>query len=171
MQSLILFVAQGFGAGRIPIAPGTFGSLVGLLWFFLLVQTHSFWWYAAGMLFGLVVSVWLSGRAERILNQTDPGSIVIDEIAAMPLCFVWWMGTLCFHEGRCLLPREFLEGNNRWRLLIIFVLFRFFDIVKPWPIGRLQKLPSGWGVTADDVLAAIYVAALSAIPQFWSRVT
>lgn len=162
MQSLILFVAQGFGIGRIPIAPGTFGSLIGLLWFLVLARTGNFWWYAGGTLLGLALSVWLCGRAEKILQQTDPSSIVLDEICAMPLCFGWWMASLCFLHGRCLLPREFLEGNNRWWMLVIFLLFRFFDIVKPWPIRNLQRLPGGWGVTVDDMLAAIYVAALSA---------
>lgn len=160
MQSLILFVAQGFGVGRIPIAPGTFGSLIGLLWFFLLVQTGNVWCYAAGTLLGLALSVWLCGKAEKILNQTDPGSIVLDEIAAIPLCFASWIAANCV-DGHWLFANDFLNPRHRWWVMVIFLLFRFFDIVKPWPIRQSQRLPGGWGVTADDILAAVYVAAVA----------
>jgi phosphatidylglycerophosphatase A len=160
MNSLSLWVAQGFGAGRIPVAPGTFGSLIGLLWFFILLRTGNFWLYVLGTFLGLALSVWLCGKAERILNQTDPGSIVLDEISAMPLCFLVWLGVPWFARGEWPAPK--------WPLiLIIFALFRIMDIAKPWPIRRTQNLRGGWGVTVDDALAAIYVAALSAIPEIW----
>jgi phosphatidylglycerophosphatase A len=156
MNSVVLWVAQGFGAGRIPFAPGTFGSLVGLLWFYLLLRTGNFWLYLLGTFLGLALSVWVCGKAERILNQTDPGSIVLDEIAAMPLCFVVTIGVPWFKRGELATPH--------WVFTVaILVLFRIFDIAKPWPIRRSQKLPGGWGVTVDDALAAIYVAALSAV--------
>ncbi|HKQ39483.1 MAG TPA: phosphatidylglycerophosphatase A [Verrucomicrobiae bacterium] len=154
MNSVVLWVAQGFGAGRIPFAPGTFGSLVGLLWFYLLLRTGNFWCYLAGTLSGVALSVWLCGKAERILNQTDPGSIVLDEISAMPLCFILSIGVPWFKRGELSTPH--------WAfVLIIFILFRIFDIAKPWPIRGAQKLPGGWGVTVDDALAALYVALLS----------
>ena len=156
MNSVVVWIAQGFGAGRIPFAPGTFGSLVGLLWFYLLLRTGSFWMYLLGTVLGLALSVWLCGRAERILNQTDPGSIVLDEISAMPLCFAGWLAVPWFQRNEFPAPG--------WPLIaIVFVLFRIFDIAKPWPIRRTQKLPGGWGVTVDDALAAVYVAALSLI--------
>ena len=154
MNSVILWVAQGFGAGRIPFAPGTFGSLVGLLWFFVLLRTGNFWLYLLGTFLGLAISVWLCGKAERILSQTDPGSIVLDEITAMPLCFVATVGVPWFQRHELPVPN--------WPLVAaIFILFRIMDIAKPWPIRRTQKLPGGWGVTVDDALAALYVAALS----------
>ena len=155
MNGFLLWIAQGFGAGRIPFAPGTFGSLVGLLWFYLLLRAGNFWAYLAGTFIGLALSVWFCGRAERILNQTDPGSIVLDEIAAMPLCFAVIVGIPWFKRGELPAPHWLL-------VLIIFILFRIMDIAKPWPIRRSQKLPGGWGVTIDDTLAAIYVAAMSA---------
>jgi phosphatidylglycerophosphatase A len=156
MNSFVLWVAQGFGAGRIPFAPGTFGSLIGLLWFFVLLRTGNFWLYLLGTLLGLALSVWLCGKAERILNQTDPGSIVLDEITAMPLCFVVTIGVPWFQRHELPTPS--------WPFLaILFALFRIFDIAKPWPIRRSQKLPGGWGVTVDDALAALYVAAVSLI--------
>jgi phosphatidylglycerophosphatase A len=163
MNGFVLWVAQGFGSGRIPFAPGTFGSLVGLLWFFVLLQTRNFWLYLLGTLLGLAASVWLCGKAERILNQTDPGSIVLDEIAAMPLCFAVALGVPWF-------TRQELPAPKWPFVAIIFVLFRIMDIAKPWPIRRSQKLPGGWGVTVDDALAALFVALLSALPQLWGAV-
>ena len=155
MNSVVLFIAQGFGSGRIPFAPGTFGSLIGLLWSYLLWLTGNFGWYFLGTILGLAVSVWLCGKAERILNQTDPGSIVLDEIAAMPLCFTVWLAS----HGLTM---------PDWKIVLtMFVLFRVFDIAKPWPIRRTQKLPGGWGVTVDDALAAGYVAVLSALPEMF----
>src|SRR5262245_53097009 len=87
VNSLKLWLAQGFGIGRIPFAPGTFGSLLGLLWFALLISTSKLWVLIAGTLLGLGLSVWLCGEGERILKQKDPGSVVLDEVAAIPLCF------------------------------------------------------------------------------------
>jgi len=163
MNAFILWIAQGFGAGRIPVAPGTCGSLIGLLWFFLLLQTGNFWLYLIGTVLGLALSVWLCGKAERILNQTDPGSIVLDEIAAMPLCFVVWVA----RAEPWPVVNSFL-GPRTWLLTaLVFALFRIMDIAKPWPIRRSQRLPGGWGVTIDDALAAIYVAALSLLPALF----
>jgi phosphatidylglycerophosphatase A len=160
MNVVVLWVAQGFGSGRIPLAPGTFGSLVGLLWFFLLLQTGNLWLYLLGTVMGLGLSVWVCGEAERILHQTDPGSIVLDEITAMPLCFVVWIAPEWVVQNEL--------GMPGWQVItVIFVLFRIMDIAKPWPIRRTQRLPGGWGVTVDDALAAMYVAALSALPQLW----
>src|SRR2546423_13450399 len=87
MRTLALWIAQGFGIGRIPFAPGTFGSALGLLWLALLLHTGNLWLYLAGIAFGLALSVWLCGIAEKILQQKDPSSVVLDEIAAIPVCF------------------------------------------------------------------------------------
>ncbi len=73
--------------GRISVAPGTFGSLVGLLWFLLLLATGKIWLFVAGTVLGVALSVWLCGMGEKILGQRDPGSIVLDEITAIPICF------------------------------------------------------------------------------------
>ena len=166
MATLILWLAQGFGSGRIPVAPGTFGSLVGLLWFLLLVKTGCIWGYFGGALGGLALSVWVCGKAERILNQADPGSIVLDEIAAMPVCFASWVLGMWLRDGRWPHPEDFWRANGWIGVLIIFALFRLFDVAKPWPIRRSQKLPGGWGVTMDDLIAGAYVAGLSAFVFF-----
>lgn len=161
MNGWILWVAQGFGVGRIPFAPGTWGSLAGLLWFLVLLRAQNMWVYIGGCLLGLIVSVWMCGRAEVILRQTDCGSIVLDEITAMPLCFAGWIG-LEYARNHQLPDVELMFQGNHWLWLLMIVAgFRVLDILKPWPIRQSQSLPGGWGVTVDDFLAALYVALAS----------
>jgi len=155
-----LWIAQGFGIGRIPLAPGTFGSLAGVLWFALLLLTGNLWVLVAATIAALALSVWLCGEAERILGQTDPGSVVLDEIVAMPVCFLGLVAVETCRAGS--LPGlAFFFSGHAWPLpLAIFGAFRFFDIAKPWPVYQSQSLPGGWGVTIDDALAALYVNVL-----------
>ena len=160
-QDFLLYIAEGFGIGRIAFAPGTFGSLLGLLWFGLLLASGRWWLFAAGTLAGLALSVWLCGLAEDMLHQKDPGSVVLDEITAMPVCFTSWVVILLARSGS--LPAfDHFFSERSWPLALgVFVAFRFFDITKPWPVRQSQALPRGWGVTIDDVLAAVYVNALA----------
>jgi phosphatidylglycerophosphatase A len=159
--SVRLFVAQGFGVGRIPFAPGTFGSFVGLAWFATLVATGNFWAYLAGAVEGIAFSIWLCDDAEKILSEKDPSSVVLDEIIAIPFCFLPWIA--CEWSRHHALPHVsyFFSGRALWMTLGIVALFRVFDIWKPWPVRQVQRLPGGWGVTADDLLAAAYVALIS----------
>ena len=149
-DAIRLWLAQGFGIGRIPVAPGTFGSLLGLLWFALLLLPRNPWVFAAGTLAGVAVSVWLTGAAEKILQQTDPGSVVLDEVAAMPLCFLGWVAFLAGKTGFPG-PADFFSNGNWLPTLLVFAAFRFFDVAKPWPVRQSQSLPGGWGVTIDDL--------------------
>lgn len=156
MNALILFVAQGFGAGRISKAPGTFGTVVGVAWFALLNASGSVWVFALGTVLGVGLSVWLSERASHILGDPDPGSVVLDEIVAVPLCFALPVAWFAYQTGGELAAAG--ELYHRWpHWLWTFVAFRVFDIWKPWPVRQSQSLPGGWGITADDVLAAGYV--------------
>jgi len=157
----IVWMAEGFGIGRIPYGPGTFGSLAGLIWLALLVQTGSLAGFFIGLGIGLACSVLICGAAERITGQKDPGSVVLDEIVAMPICFVPWLLSANTQLQAMPAPDYFFGPRTWWLTLLLFGLFRLFDIWKPWPIRPSQKLPGGWGVTIDDVLAAIAVAALS----------
>ena len=158
-----LWIAQGFGAGRIPFAPGTFGSILGVGWFALLLASGRFWVLLLGTAAGLALSVWLCGIAERLLAQKDPGSVVLDEIAAMPVCFLAWVGLTSWHTGGLPHPAAMFSHGQGWVTLGVFVAFRFFDILKPWPVRQSQSLPGGWGVTVDDVLAALYVNLLTGL--------
>lgn len=156
-MNLKLWIAQGFGVGRIPVAPGTFGSLIGILWFVLLLVAANLWLFIAGVIAGFFLSVWICGSGERILNQKDPGSVVLDEITAMPLCFAAWLGILFWKTGSMPQMDQMLNARTCPTVLAIFLTFRFFDVLKPWPVRQSQSLPGGWGVTVDDFLAAIYV--------------
>ena len=129
---LIRFGATGFGAGRIPFAPGLAGSVVGIGWWWLLTLIGgrlSWALFAAGALVG----VWVAGAAARAMGEKDPSCVVIDEMCAVPLA---------------------LAGLTNWWLVLAFVLFRLFDVWKPWPIRQSQRLPGGWGIVVDDLLAA-----------------
>jgi len=152
-----LWIAQGFGIGRIPVAPGTFGSVLGVGWFALLLLTGKLWLFILGTAAGLALSIWLCGVGEEILLKKDPPSLVLDEITAMPVCFIAWLALLTCKTGS--LPSvEAVFSAGRWvQALAIFTLFRFFDVLKPWPVRQSQWLHAGLGVTIDDVLAAGYV--------------
>lgn len=160
VEKFVLFVAEGFGTGRIPFAPGTFGTLVGFVWTYLLLIPGNLAIYLAGLLLGFFGAVWLGGRGEKILGRKDPGSIVIDEIAAVPLAF--FGAVLASSQGIATpqLAHYFHEGEALV-LAVAFIGFRFFDIAKPWIIGRSQNLPGGWGLVVDDFLAALHVLPLT----------
>ena len=156
-DKLVLFVAEGFGSGRIPVAPGTFGTVAGFGWIYLLLLPECLWLYLAGLVAGFFASIWIGGRAEKLLGKTDPGSIVIDEITALPLVFlpaVLWTT----QDGA---PHSFSHYLTRENILvpvIAFAAFRLFDIAKPFGIRKIQSMHGGWGLTLDDFLAAVPAA-------------
>jgi phosphatidylglycerophosphatase A len=158
-----LWLAQGLGAGRIPVAPGTFGSIVGLAWLVALLALGKLWIFFAGCLLGIALSVWACGRAEQILRQKDPSSVVLDEVVAVPICFIPWVMSEWMREGVLPVPGHFFSGQRIYATVVVFVLFRIFDIVKPWPVMQSQRLRGGWGVAMDDVLAAFYVALMTLV--------
>lgn len=168
-DSVILWAAQGFGIGRIRVAPGTWGSFLGAGWLLVLLAPAQPWVYVTGLVLSALLSVWLCGRAEKILGLTDPGSVVMDEIIAVPLCFAVWIGRYAAQTGHFPGPATLLEANHLPVFIGLVAAFRFFDIVKPWPVRQSQKLPGGWGVTVDDVLAAIYVNLVYLAASFLFR--
>jgi phosphatidylglycerophosphatase A len=134
------FVALGFGAGLAPRAPGTFGTAVALLpawWCFGLPLSLRIAIVAAVILAG----IWICGESARRLGVHDHGGIVFDEIAGLLLTSL-------------ALP----ENTFAW-LFLAFVLFRIFDIWKPWPIREVDhRLGGGAGIMLDDLMAAVYAA-------------
>ena len=161
-DELKLFIAQGFSVGRSPFAPGTFGTLIGFAWFALLVAMGNFWAYLAALIESIALSIWLCDDAEKILRKTDPGSVVLDEIIAIPFCYLPWVFMQWMWRDYAMPPlATFFTGKGLIASALIFVGFRVFDIWKPWPIRGLQNLPGGWGVTVDDIVAAMYVALLT----------
>ena len=159
-----VWVAQGFGSGRLKPAPGTWGSIVGLAWTALLLLPESLPCYLIGILGGAAVSVWVCGRAEKVLGEKDPGSVVLDEIVAIPVCFLVpvVLGSVLPHGNHFQASDLWTDGIWGWqRTVFVFAAFRLFDIWKPWPVRQSQSLPGGWGVTVDDLLAALYVNLVS----------
>lgn len=156
---LILWIAQGFGSGRAPVAPGTFGSLVGLAWFALLAWPGNTTLLVLATAVGCLAAVPLCARAEQILRRKDPGSVVLDEIVAVPLCYlgVWGVEILRLGHGPAL--GAFVDGSGGLWTAAGFVTFRLLDALKPGFIGSCQSLPGGWGVVADDVAAGLVTGA------------
>jgi phosphatidylglycerophosphatase A len=160
LERAVVFLAQGFGVGaRLP-APGTWGSLLGLGLFTVLAWPGSYPLYLLGTVLSIAISVPVCTAAERVLKRKDPGSVVLDELTAMPLCYLGWVTETWLEVGRCSLEELFATTHGWFLLGAGFVAFRFFDILKPWPIGAVQRLPGGWGVVLDDGLAALATAAV-----------
>lgn len=132
---LAKLVATLFYAGYFPLAPGTFGSLITLVIIWFLIPT--FFYILMPISIGLIfLSVWSASRAEEIFGK-DGSPIVIDEVAGMAISLVFVPHQIKYFVGA-------------------FLLFRFFDIVKPAPARSMERLKGGWGVTLDDVIAGIY---------------
>ncbi len=131
---ITLLIATGFGIGFIPLAPATFACLLCLpVWFFLKSQVTAYLLVTVLLFF---LGVLTAHALSRIMGK-DPRAVVVDEYA----CFLL---PLYFTPVR-LLP-----------LVITFVLFRIFDVIKPFPLRRLEKIPGGWGIMLDDLGAAVY---------------
>ncbi len=157
MNQLILLIAQGLGTGLSPKAPGTIGTFLGIPLLVLLLLPKSLIFFVGMMLLTSIASVYFCSQAEIILEQSDPASVVIDEIIAVPVCFSGWITAIYFSTGTMPDWSYFFSSVNVMWSFGIILLFRIFDIIKPWPIGQSQELPNGWGVTIDDLLAALYV--------------
>jgi phosphatidylglycerophosphatase A len=167
-QKLALWVAQGFGSGRIPVAPGTFGSVLGLVWYGLLLWSGNWFVFVGGALVLTMAAVPLCGTAEKMLGAKDPGSVVLDEIVALPFCFGAWTAIYSrAHEGLLPAPGWFFAGKHWISAGTIFVLFRLCDVLKPWPARQSQQLPGGWGVVVDDLFAALYVNLIVIAGWWW----
>jgi phosphatidylglycerophosphatase A len=141
MDKLILFLATGAYSGYLPKAPGTWGSLVGVLLWFALAPCSPLV-YALTVLALCIGGTFVSGSAEKILDQGDPGVVVIDEIAGQLIALAF-------------VPVSPLTA------LLGFALFRFFDILKPFPVSWLdQHIHGGLGIMLDDVAAGLAALAL-----------
>lgn len=131
------WVATAGGVGRVPTAPGTAGSVVGLVAAVLAARTLSPAWYAALLLGLFAVGVVAAQLVERTAPRKDPSWVVIDEVVGMMLAL-------------------FLLPLRVGPVAAAFVCFRGFDIFKPFPIRRLEHQPGGWGIMLDDVVAGLY---------------
>jgi len=140
------------GVGYLPLMPGTFGSLLSVGMFLLLTRV-----VAGAALVALVlvlilaftvVGIWAGTRTEQLSGRKDPGKVVVDEVAGQ---FV------------ALFPITLFTRWSTAAVIVSFILFRFFDIVKPYPANRLQEMKGGAGVMFDDLVAGVYGAAIVSI--------
>ena len=138
-----LLLATGFGIGLLPIAPGTFGSVLGIVLFLAIAHLYlPIFWLGMIILILFFVSYFAVQSALKIIKRSDPGEIVIDEILGMMLVMMT------------------IPPDPKW-IFLAFLLFRIFDILKPWPINQVDsKLKNALGVILDDVLAALYAGIL-----------
>jgi phosphatidylglycerophosphatase A len=156
-----------FGVGYLPLAPGTWGSMVGVLIYLGVGWTDSLWDHhfapghglgpveSAAISHAVIVVVFLAfclagvraaGRSTSLLGNTDPQQAVVDEVIGQLIVFL------------------FIPFTFSWQLILAgFLLFRLFDIWKPYPIDYLQGLPAGIGVCADDILAGVYAGVCLAV--------
>lgn len=141
MKLLVKIMATGFGSGYSPYLPGTTGSLVAAF----IAWHYSF--AAWKILLISLIGVLICGEGERILGQHDSPHIVFDEFCGILL------STLHVHSLNL--------------FIAAFFLFRFFDMLKPYPINRLQALPGGWGIMADDLAAGVITRILLSIFQLF----
>ena len=150
---MILLCATGAGVGYAPIIPGTVATLVAIPFSICLNQLADVSLLAASvtLVVAIVCAISLAGKAAEILQQKDPGMIVIDEIVGFLLA-------------------NFAAPTSAATLLVSFVLFRFFDISKLFPASRLERLPGGIGIVSDDVMAGVYTFAAMRLLRLWGMV-
>src|SRR5262245_12117385 len=156
------------GVGYFPIAPGTLGALVGVAiyvalwsWLYQLLEAYAFrnrrglievfkTQLAVMLVLNLLITlagIWAPSRSERAMQKKDPSIVVIDEVAGQMIALL--SGPVWMHTW--------------WSILSAFILFRLFDIWKPYPVRRLESLESGLGIMADDVLAGVYALIVNSI--------
>lgn len=137
IERLAYFIATAGFVGRFPIAPGTAGTAAGLAIYALVRLFGNIQAEAAVIVLTFVLGVWSAHIAERLMGGKDPGPVVIDEVLGM------------------LITVAFLDVNPLGGL-VGFVLFRVFDVIKPFPAARFEHLPGGFGVMMDDAMAGVY---------------
>ena len=149
MNRFFLVLATGFGVGYSPVAPGTLGTLVAIPIYYFLSENHSPL-YEITLIGFFFLSVWISENAETFFGKKDDPKIVIDEVMGFLITMLWVPKTTGF-------------------IMIGFFLFRFFDILKPFPIRRLERrLKGGWGVVLDDVMAGVYAHIILQIISYFT---
>jgi phosphatidylglycerophosphatase A len=141
-----------FGVGYLPLMPGTYGSLVAVGIFLGLTQLVKGNALVAVVLVSIVTvtfaGIWAASRTEALSGRKDPGKVVVDEVAGQLIS---------------LFPLTLFAQWSIVAVIISFILFRFFDIVKPYPARRLEALKGGLGVMCDDLIAGVYAAVITCV--------
>lgn len=141
-RSLVIHFATLGPLGFWGKAPGTIGTLAGIIFYTLFLYGLSFPIFFLLELFFIYLAIAFCGEAEIFMKQKDPSQIILDEFVAVPICFIG--------------NQPIMDRYGVWVVVLLsFCLFRFFDIVKPLGIRRLQKIKGGLGIVLDDVAAAL----------------
>ena len=148
MNQFALLIASFGYVGFFPIAPGTAGSLAALALFAFVRWIGMPAFELVTIVAVLAIGIWSADGAERALGRKDPGPVVIDEVLGMLITLA-------------LLPVS-LTG-----VLVGFLLFRLFDVVKPYPAGRMEHLPGGYGIMLDDAMAGLYAHLVLRLCMWW----
>jgi phosphatidylglycerophosphatase A len=169
-------IATSLGLGYLPFAPGTWGSLAGLA-LAAIIAIRNDWiipgdWLISSEIIGRAlfvllsaIGVWAAGRVANDCGKKDPQFVVIDEVSGQWLALLLGSIHLIVSHSAGGETRWFMADVGasvplNWKYLLLgFILFRSFDIWKPFPVRQAESLPGGWGIMADDWLAAIYAAA------------
>ena len=148
----LALVISTCGVGYLPLMPGTYGSLVGVGIFLGLTQVvkgNALVAVVAGSIIVITFAgIWAASRTEELSGRKDPGKVVVDEVAGQLIS---------------LFPLTLFTHWTIVAVIISFILFRFFDIVKPYPARRLEALKGGPGIMCDDLVAGVYAAVLTSI--------
>lgn len=145
----VRLLASGFFSGHIPFAPGTMGTIVAIPLYLLLVAVLTGWWYAGAVVALTLAAIWISGLAEKIYGRKDPPQVVIDEIAGFLLTMTAVPATAIY-------------------IVMGFILFRIFDILKPQPAAWInERVRGGSGIVLDDIVAGLYA---NIVLQFLYRI-
>jgi len=133
----VCFLGLGFGSGLAPKAPGTFGTLAAIPLYYLMSDLNLAW-YLAIIVLGFIAGVWICQKSAQWIGGEDPSAVVWDEIIGYLITMI--------------------AAPAGWQWLVLgFVLFRFFDILKPWPISLADRgLHGGFGIMVDDVIAGVF---------------
>lgn len=177
--------ATALGLGFAPKAPGTFGAAGGVLlcagtaWLCGILSSTPLRCTAAALFAELLAvagaGVWSASAVGRFTGREDPQIVVIDEVSGQQITYLLALAILCVagHRAGVATPPGFAHLAAArllsWKFLLAgFVLFRLFDITKPFPCRRLERLPAGWGIMADDWMAGIYAAILLGVALHFS---
>lgn len=149
-----LAVASAGGLGLLRPAPGTWGSLGAIgcvIPLFVWAPPQAWQWIlGVGAVVATVAGILACPAAIRQWQREDPSQVVIDEVAGQ------WLALAC-------VPAVISVANPWWTLILGFLMFRIFDIIKPWPVSSLERLPAGWGIMFDDLAAGVLAGLTTSV--------
>ncbi|MDR2776894.1 MAG: phosphatidylglycerophosphatase A [Puniceicoccales bacterium] len=144
LENVIINTATLFGLGKFSIMPGTLGSFMGLLFHIILIQNLSVFSMIFMLIAVILLAIVICDMAEKVMEEKDPSCVILDEFVAMPICFLG--------------IKHFIPATiAMWKIWVLgFIIFRIFDVLKPFGIKKSQNFSGGIGIVVDDIIAAAY---------------